>query len=238
MKLRGSLAAVAVAALIVGIVAPAGVAGAGVDARQKKSGPVVVATDDPADWGVNVDPNIAPAGTPLGMELLEAAIGLSDDKKAINFIITLAGPSSGGVPELVRYGWEFSVDGNAFQLNGGRTELLRGMCNPLTTDPACPPNVGDPVALTNFPFFVRSGPCTVGAECVVRAVVNATFDVTANTITIPVPLEAVDGKLGSKVGPMGGLFGSIYAAPGALVTTNGLPHDAISLHKTIKLPKK
>lgn len=207
-------------------------------AQSKTAKPVVVATDDPADWGANVDPTIAPAGTPLGMELLGAAIGLSDDKKAINFIIKLAGPSSGGAPELVRYGWEFSVDGNAFQLNGGRTELLRGMCNPLITDPACPPNVGDPAKLTNFPFFVRSGACTVGAECVIRAVINATFDVAENTITIPVPLEAVDAKLGSAVGPMGGTFGAIYAAPGALVTTNGLPHDAIAITKTIKLPKK
>ncbi len=234
MKLRRSQAAIAVATLVVGLVAPAGVAGA----QKKPAKPVVVATDDPADWGANVDPTIAPAGTPLGMEILEAAIGLSDDKKAINFIITLAGPSAGGIPELVRYGWEFTVDGNAFQLNGGRTELVRGMCNPLTTDPACPPNVGDPVTLTNFPFFVRSGACTVGAECVVNAVVNATFDVAANTITIPVPLEAVDAKLGSAIGPMGGLFGAIYAAPGALVTAAAVPHDAIAITKTIKLPKR
>lgn len=226
--------AVGITASLLGLVLVAGpqaVAGG-------KKGPVEVATDDPADWGANVDATIAPAGTPLGMELLGAAIGLSDDKKAINFIIKLAGPSSGGAPELVRYGWEFTVDGNAFQLNGGRTELLRGMCNPLTTDPACPPNVGDPATLTNFPFFVRSGPCTVGAECVVNAVVNATFDVAENTITIPVPLEVVDAKLGSKIGPMGGLFGAIYAAPGALVTNASVPHDAIMLTKTIKLPKK
>lgn len=228
------LIAIGITASLLGLVlvaSPSAVAGG-------KKGPVVVATDDPADWGANVDATIAPAGTPLGMELLGAAIGLSDDKKAINFIIKLAGPSSGGAPELVRYGWEFTVDGDAFQLNGGRTELLRGMCNPLTTDPACPPNVGDPAKLTNFPFFVRSGPCTVGAECVVNAVVNATFDVAENTITIPVPFEAVGAKLGSTIGPMGGLFGAVYAAPGALVTNASVPHDAIMLTKTIKLPKR
>lgn len=207
-------------------------------AKAKKKGPVVVAKDDPADWGANVDPNIAPAGTPLGMELLEAAIGLSDDKKAINFIIKLAGPSSGGLPETVRYGWEFTVDGDAYQLNGGRTELVRGMCNPLITDPACPPNVGDPAKLTNYPFFVRSGSCTVGADCTVHAVVNATFDALEGTITIPVPLEIVEAKLGSTIGPSAGLFGAIYAAPGLLVTTNGLPHDAIATTKAVKLPKK
>lgn len=207
-------------------------------AKAKKKGPVVVATDPADDWGANVDPNIAPAGTPLGMELIEASIGLSDDKKAINFIIKLATPTGGGLPETIRYGWEFTVDGDPYQLNGGRTELVRGMCNPLITDPACPPNVGDPAKLTNYPFFVRSGTCTVGADCTVHAVVNATFDALEGTITIPVPLETVEAKLGSTIGPMGGLFGAIYAAPGLLVTTNGLPHDAIAITKAIKLPKK
>ena len=224
-----------IAVSLLGSIVPSAPAVAG---AKKPAKPVVVATDDPADWGANVDPTIAAAGTPLGMELLEAAIGLSEDKKAINFIITLAGPSSGGMPETIRYGWEFTVDGDAFQLNGGRTELVRGMCNPLITDPACPPNVGDPAQLTNFPFFVRSGTCTVGADCTINAVVNATFDVVANTITIPVPLEAVGAKLGSTIGPMGGLFGAIYATPGVLVTTNGLPHDAIATTTTIKLPKR
>lgn len=209
-----------------------------VAAKKKPAGPVVVATDDPADWGANVDKTIAPAGTALGMELVEAAIGLSEDKKAINFIIKLAGPTSGGLPETIRYGWEFTIDGDAYQLNGGRTELLRGMCNPLISDPACPPNFGDPATLMNFPFFVRSGPCTVGAECVVHGWVNATFDVATSTITIPVPLELVGAKLGSTVGPMAGLFGAIYAAPGVIVTTNGLPHDAIATTKAVKLPKK
>lgn len=232
MKVRGLLTAVAIGALVVGMVAPSGVAAA------KKSGPVVVATDDPADWGANVDPTIAPAGTPLGMELVEAAIGLSDDKTAVNFIIKLGGPTGAAIPELVRYGWEFSVDGNSFQLNGGRTELLRGMCNPLITDPACPPNVGDPAKLTNFPFFLRSGTCTAGADCKIHGVYNATFDVATTTITVPVPLADLEAKLGSTIAPVPGTFGAIYAAPGALVTTNGLPHDAISITKTIKLPKK
>jgi hypothetical protein len=229
---------VALATSLLALMIVPGLPGVAQGKKKKPAGPVVVATDDPADWGANVDPTIAPAGVPLGMEILEASIGLSEDKKDIHFIIKLAGPTAGGVPELVRYGWEFTVDGKAFQLNGGRTELVRGMCNPLHTEPACPPNVGDPAALANFPFFVRSGACSVGAECVVHAWVNATFDVAESTITIPVPLEVVDAKLGSKIGPMGGLFGAIYAAPGAVITTNGLPHDAIMVTKTIKLPKK
>ncbi|MGH2746948.1 MAG: hypothetical protein ACRDKB_03355 [Actinomycetota bacterium] len=235
MKPRTLIAALTAATLLLGLAAPAGLAA---KKKKKKKGPVVVATDPADDWGANVDPNIAPAGIPLGMELVEAAVGLSEDKTAINFILKLAGPTAGGIPEGVRYGWEFSVDGNAYQLNGGRTELLRGMCNPLITDPACPPNFGDPGALTNFPFFVRSGSCTVGADCRVHVVVNAIFDATAGTITIPVPLEAVEAKLGSTIAPLPGLFGAIYAAPGVVVTTNGLPHDAIASTKTVKLPKK
>ena len=204
-------------------------------AKAKKSGPVVVATDPADDWGQGAPPQV---GTALGMELVEASIGLSEDKKAINFIIKLNTPTGGGTPETVRYGWEFTVDAEAYQLNGGRTEFIRGMCNPLITDPACPPNFGDPTKLANFPFFIRSGSCTVGADCTVHAVVNATFDPVEGTITIPVPLEAVGAKLGSTIGPMAGTFGAIYAAPGLLVTTNGLPHDAIATTKTIKLPKK
>ena len=53
-----------------------------------------------------------------------------------------------------------------------------------------------------------------------------------------VPFEAVGAKLGSTIGPMGGLFGAVYAAPGALVTNASVPHDAIMLTKTIKLPKR
>lgn len=235
--MRKTLATALAASLLALMLVPGAAATAG-PKKKKPAGPVVVATDDPADWGANVDKTIAPAGTALGMELVEAAIGLSEDKKAINFILKLNGPTSGGLPEAIRYGWEFSVDGNPFQLNGGRTELLRGMCNPLITEPACPPNIGDPATLTNFPFFIRSGACQVGGECTVHGWVNATFDVAESTITVPVPLELVDAKLGSEIGPVGGTFGSIYAAPGVVVTTDGLPHDSIAIHETIKLPKK
>ncbi|MGI8774895.1 MAG: hypothetical protein ACR2KQ_07775 [Actinomycetota bacterium] len=233
-KILGVVMAVSLLALLV---APTGSAAEAQKKKKKPKGPVVVAEDPADDWGKDAG---APAqiGTALGMEIVEASIGLSEDKEAINFIIKLNGPTSGGTPESVRYGWEFAVDGDTYQMNGGRTELVRGMCNPLTTDPACPPNVGDPTALVNFPFFVRSGPCTVGAECKVNAVVNAVFDVTEYTITIPVPLEAVGAKLGSTITPAAGLFGAIYAAPGVLVTTNSLPHDAIAIHETVKLPKK
>ena len=128
MKIHRFLAISLVACLAAALMAP----GSGALAKaKKKSGPVVVATDPADDWGANVDPNIAPAGAPLGMELVEAAIGLSEDKTAINFILKLGGSSGGGVPELVRWGWEFSVDGNAYQLNGGGTSLFSANGKPI-----------------------------------------------------------------------------------------------------------
>jgi hypothetical protein len=230
MTIKKLLGAGLAACLLGALVIPATTATAA-----KKAKAMVVATDPADDWGADAGAP-APIGTALGMELVEASIGLAPDKKAINFILKLNGPTGGGTPETVRYGWDFTVDGNAFQLAGGRTEFLRGMCNPLITDPACPPNVGDPAKLGNFPFFVRSGACTVGAECKVHGVVNAAFDATAATITIPVPLELVSAKLGSKIGPMAGTFGSIYAAPGLVVTQNALPHDSIPMvTKTVVL---
>lgn len=234
MKIRGSLAALAVAALVVGIVAPASVA-----APKKKSGPVVVGTDDPADWGANVDPTIAPAGAPLGMELVEASIEMADTA-TMNFVIKIGGlPPSGGIPEFVRYGWDFTVDGEMFQLAGGFTELLRGMCNPLVTDPACPPAVGDPATLTDGPFFLRQGACTVQAACAVLAIFNATFDAASSTITIPITLETVGAKPGSKIAAGAGPYGpGLYAAPGALVTYASLPMDTLMVTKTFVVPKK
>jgi len=231
MTIKKLLGAGIAACLLGALIVPATTA----TAAKKPKGPTIVATDPADDWGADAGAPAAP-GTTLGMELVEASIGLAPDKKAINFILKLNGPTGGGTPETVRYGWDFTVDGNHFMLAGGRTEFIRGMCNPLTTEPACPPNVGDPAKLANFPFFVRSGACTVGAECKVHGVVNAAFDATAGTITIPVPLELVSAKLGSKIGPMAGTFGSIYAAPGLLVTQPALPHDSIPIvTKTVVL---
>ena len=51
------------------------------------------------------------------------------------------------------------VEGNAWQLTGGFTEFIRGICNPLHTE-SCPP----PQNPGMQPFFLRPGPCTVGAD--------------------------------------------------------------------------
>ena len=231
MKFRGWFAALAVAVLIVGVLAPAGVA-----AKKKKSGPVVVGTDPADDWGSTAG---APAqlGTALGMELVEASLTMAD-KETLNFVLKLNGmPPSGGIPEGVRYGWDFTSDGVAYALAGGFTELIRGMCNPLVTDPACPPAVGDPATLTDAPFFLRQGPCTATAECTVLAIFNAVFDAATSTITISVPLEAIEAKPGSKIGPGAGPYGTIYSSPQALVTVENVPMDSMIALKTYVVPR-
>lgn len=209
---------------------------AGADAKKKKkkkAGPVVVGVDDAGDWGTNADPMFAPLGDVLGQDLVEARIEMAD-KETINFIITVnALPPTGGIPESSRYTWDFVADGNAFNMSGAFTEYVRGVCNPLHTG-ACPPPQDPGMA----PFFIRHGPCNVGADCFVDAWVNATFDAAADTITIPVPLEAIDAKPGSKIAPGATAFGgTVYAAPALLVAYASLPNDILIGEKTFTVPK-
>lgn len=236
MRTRPTLMTLLVVVLVAALVAPAGSVAAKAK-KKKKSGPMVVGTDDAADWGSNVDPNLQPFGDALGQELVEASIGMAD-AKTVNLILKLNSlPPWGGIPESTRYGWDISVDGTAFGLSGAFTEVVRGICNPLITDPACPPNVGDPAQLLDAPFFIRTGPCLVGADCAVVAVINSTFDPAEATITIPIPLEVLEAKPGSKIAPGAGPFGgTIYAAPALLVSSTALPIDTMMVTKTFTVP--
>lgn len=222
---------VSLVALVGALVAPFSVA----EAKGKKAaGPVVLGTDDPADWGTNVDPGVAPAGDVLGQELIEASMAMAD-ATTVNFIIKVKSlPPSGGMPEFTRYGWEFMVDGHPFQLTGGFTEYIRGVCNPNVTNSCPPPR--DPGAA---PFFIRTGPCNVGAACTEEGLVHATFDAATATITIPVPLEMIDAKPGSKIGPgaSASFSGTVYSAPQANISQANLPYDGMMLLKTFVVPK-
>jgi hypothetical protein len=222
--------------LAAAVIAPTGLAAA--KAKKKKAGPVVVGTDDAADWGANVDPTIAPIGSALGQELVEASIAMAD-AKTVNFVIKVAGlPPTGGIPELARYSWDFTVDGSAFGMSGNFTDYARGVCYPAHTN-SCPP----PRDPGQQPFYVRQGPCTIGAdglgECNLVATVQATFDVASSTITIPVPLAALKGKPGSKIGPgTNSVFGStIYATPAAGTANANGPHDTMVATGTFVVPK-
>ena len=220
--------------LAAAVVAPTGLA----SAKAKKSGPVVVGTDDAGDWGANVDATIAPVGGALGQELVEASIGMADSK-TVNFVIKVAGlPPTGGIPEFARYSWDFTVNRSAFGMSGNFTDYARGVCYPAHTN-SCPP----PKDPGQQPFYIRQGPCTIGTgglgECNLVATVKATFDVASSTITIPVPLAALKAKPGSKIGPgTNSVFGStIYASPAAVSANANGPHDTMVATGTFVVPK-
>lgn len=222
-------------ALAATLIASSGLASA---KGKKKSGPVVVATDSAGDWGANVDPSIAPAGDTLGQDLVDASITMAD-AKTLNFVIKVAAlPSSGGIPEFTRYGWDFTVDGDAFAMSGAFTDYLRGACYPLHAGTCPPPR--DP---GQQPFFIRQGACTVGAEslenCTLVTTVQAVFDSAAGTVTIPVPLDALGAKPGSKIGPgTNASFGAtLYASPAAVISSANLPHDTMIATGTFVVPK-
>jgi hypothetical protein len=207
-------------------------------AKKKKSGPVVIGTDDAADWGSNVDPNIAPLGAALGQELVEASIEMGDPQ-TINFVIKVAGlPPTGGIPELARYSWDFTVNGDPFGMSGNFTDYGRGVCYPAHTN-SCPP----PKDPGMQPFYVRQGPCTIGTgglgECNLVATVQGVFDTSAGTITIPVPAEAVGAKPGAKIGPgTNSVFGAtVYASPAAITANANGPYDTMVGTKTFVVPK-
>ncbi|HJR44610.1 MAG TPA: hypothetical protein VJ927_03310 [Actinomycetota bacterium] len=195
---------------------------------KKKSGPQIVGTDDAGDWGANVDANLAPLGDVSGQELVEASIAMAD-AKTVNFIIKLNSlPPSGGLPEVSRYNWDIMVDGDQFQLTGGFTEYIRGICNPNVTN-SCPP----PRDPGSAPFFIRQGPCNVGAACEEVGLVHATFDAAAATITVPVTLDIIKAKPGSKITPGASAYGaSIYATHQANVSNAALPHDTMTVTGT------
>lgn len=219
---------------LVAVVASMALLPAPVSAAKKKSGPIVVGTDADNDWGA--DPTIQPLGDALGQELVEAEIGMAD-KTTINFVIKVASlPPTGGAPEVSRYTWDFNVNGEFTELDGKFTNYTRGVCDP--TSGQCPPP-RDPGLQ---PFFVR-GNCSVNEAnvtlCEELGIVEAAFDAAAGTITIPVPLELINAKPGSKIEPAANLFGgSISAAPSAFFTSSAMPLDTMIVLKTFVVPKK
>ena len=223
MKIRAALATLLAGCLLGALFVPASFAGS-----KAKSGPQVVGTDANNDWGSNVDATIAPAGGLLGQELVEASIVMADATTA-NFMIKVTGlPPTGGIPEGARYSWDFTVDGDAFSMSGNFTDYARGVCYPAHTN-SCPP----PKDPGTQPFYIRQGPCTIGSaglgECNLIATVKAIFDTATGTITIPIPIEAIGAKPGSKIGPAtNSLYGAtIYATPAAGSASPYAPHDTM-----------
>ena len=244
MKLPKLLALSLVASLAITLVAP----GSGALAQRNKQGkPKVVGTDPESDWGANIDASLAPAGDALGQELMEAHLGMAD-AETVNFVIMVKSlpASNAGIPEFTRYGWDFMVDGKPMLISGAFTELVRTFCYPLHSEPQCPPNFGDPQQSLERPFFVREGACSVGtggvSDCRVKAIVEATFEqqslhAAAGMITVPVPLEAIGAKPGSKIEPATGVLGgTIYASPAVIIASGNFPNDTMLVTETFVVP--
>jgi hypothetical protein len=211
-------------------------AGGSAQAAKAKKGPVVVATDAEDDWGTNVDPTIAPVGAQLGQELVEAAIEKAD-KKTLNFIIKVAALPGGGIPEVTRYVWTMTVDGELIQLDGKSLNYTRGACDP--TAGTCPP----PRDPGQGPFLVR-GNCSdnegTAVTCEEIGLVNATFDGGAATITIPVPLELIGAKVKSQISngtQEGSGFSGVWAIPSVLFSQGNMPLDEMIVTETYVVPK-
>ena len=153
-------------------------------------------------------------------------------------ILQRSAGTGGGVSQGV-YSVTVDTQGEVcVDMSGGFTDYLRGVCYPLHAGTCPPPR--DP---GQQPFFIRQGPCTIGADslenCTLVATVKATFDAAAGTVTIPVPLDAIKGKPGSKIGPgSNAAFGTtIYASPSAVISSANLPHDAMLGTGTFVVPK-
>lgn len=233
MKLKAAVALALTAIIALSLAGTSGVASAA--KKKKAAGPVVLGTDPAGDWAYEGDDSINAIGDAMGQDLTEAAIGLDGD--TLNFIITLNSlPPMGGMPEVTRYGWDMMVDGENVQLDGKFTNYSRGTCDP--TSGQCPP----PRDPGQAPFMVR-GNCEVTGNltlCEELGIVEAIFDSAKATITVPVPLEMINAKKGSKITPsFGAVFGgTIEVAPSAYFTYGAFPHDAMILTKTYTVPKK
>jgi hypothetical protein len=221
--------------LAVGLVAGLGAAPASAAKKQPK-GPLVVGEDPSGDWGSNVDATLSPIGDALGQDLVAAEIGM-DGTDTVNFVIKVNSlPPIGGMPEITRYVWDFNVDGEFRELDGKFTNYTRGVCDP--TSGQCPP----PRDPGMQPFILR-GNCTtqsVGINltvCEEFAIIKAIFDAGAGTITVPVPMEVLGAKPGSKIEPAANIFGgSISASPAVFLTSGNFPMDTMAVTKTFVIP--
>lgn len=245
---KKAIAILAMAALAMSVVA-APQAGA-----EHKKGAKSVAKDEEGDWGQNsaLGADGAAMGDALGQDLVEGLIEMADeaDEPTVNFIIKVTSlPRLGGWPEVTRYVWGLTVDGEYVELDGKYLNYSRGVCDP--TSGQCPP----PRDPGQQPFFVR-GNCTVTQNvttCEEIGVVQAVFAPDEGpplhlprppaTIMIPVPLEMLGAKRGSTISAGMSDFattagGPIIAMPTAFFTFTAMPLDTMEMVGTFKVPKK
>jgi hypothetical protein len=195
----------------------------------------LVGEDVAGDWGLAVDPTIAPIGAALGADLVTASIDTSSTG-IVKFVIGVTQlPSPGGTPEAIRYNWSVKVNRKHIELDGKFTNYSRGICDP--TAGACPP----PRDPGTSPFFIRGNCAVVGSvnQCTELGIVQATFDSIAATITIPVPLSLLGVTTCTDIVPdVNTSFpdASLVSMESAFVSTNNGPVDYLSLYDEMDIP--
>lgn len=244
-----AIASLGVAALALSVMAAPR---AGAHHEKKAGGPKSVAKDAEGDWGENtaLGSDGGVIGTELGQDLVEGVIEMAEDadEPTVNFTIKVTAlPPLGGWPEVSRYVWGLTVDGEYVELDGKYMNYSRGVCDP--TSGQCPP----PRDPGQQPFIVRGNCATTQnvTTCEEIGVVQGVFvphpaplhDYGPAKITVPVPLEMLGAKPGSRISAGMNEFattagGPIIAMPTAFFTFTAMPLDAMQMEGTFKVPKK
>ena len=231
MRAKLSISLVLMAALVGALIGPA-------DVATSAPKPFVVGTDPAGDFhGMDDDPQWAPLGDTFGADIVKASIAKAD-AETLNFIIEVNSLQT--IPEVVRYIWGMNVDGEYAELDGKFTNYSRGTCDP--TSGQCPP----PRNPGQQPFMVRANCADAGTGnltvCEEVGIVQAIFDTDANTITIPVPMEIINAKPGSKITAgtssfSGQVGGNVMAILSAFISQSNWPGDEMNTVKTFKVPR-
>lgn len=190
--------------------------------------------EEAGDWGGGGD--AAPLGSALGQDFVAAYLEYGDDTFTFTLGMTEL-PAIGGTPEGTRYGWSFSYNGNAFELDGKFTNYSRGACDP--TAGTCPPP-RDP----GIGYFALRGNCTTAdgtnvTLCEELGGVTADFDPATGEIAIPIPAALLTDEVracDTITGDASFIGNSIWAAPSAFVTSTAMPFDDVTHQVPLIVP--
>ncbi len=185
------------------------------------------------DWGGGGD--AAAVGSALGQDFEAAYLEYGDGTFTFTLGMTEL-PAAGGMPEATRYGWSFSYNDVAFELDGKFTNYSRGACDP--TAGSCPPP-RDP----GIGYFALRGNCETGEGnvtlCEELGGVTATFDPATGEIAIPVPAALLTDEVracDTISGDASFIGQSVWAAPSAFVTSSAMPYDDVTHFVPLVVP--
>lgn len=145
----------------------------------------------------------APQSIPAGWDLTSGAI----EKKGKDLLFTVTHadmPPIGSAPEVSRFIWNFSVDGEPYRftvksVDIGKPDLLAGQ----TTERVGRADVAGHFRLEGecTPEPTPAGPEAI--NCPPLAYLEGSFDAATMSFTVTLPLATVKAKPGSKIGPGG-----------------------------------